>query len=105
MAPADADTVHRFGWLVLSYLKTLLDDPTDQQIEDLIQDEKIRRMMRDELGMFNYQQSSVVRALEIVPYLRRYEDFRKRGPRRQLALLKNEGFRLAMQIAEVDYLF
>lgn len=105
MAPEGADTVHLFGWLLFSYFRTLIEEPTDDQVEQLVNDEKVRRMMREELGMFNYEQSSIGKALEIIPFLKRWHDFKKRGHRRQLAFLKNEGFALALRMAEVDYLF
>ena len=99
------DTIHLFGWLIFSYFRTALEDPSLEQSEEFANDEKIRSLMREELGMFNHEQSSVQKALEIIPYLGRWEDFKRRGPRRQFALLKNEGFVLALQMAAVDYIF
>lgn len=105
LADNSAGTVNLFGWLLFSYFRTIIEEPTHEQSDQLAQDEDIRRIMREELGMFNHEQSAVSRALEIIPYLGRWLDFKRRGPRRQFAMLKNEGFPLALQMAEVDYIF
>lgn len=105
LADDSPDTVHLFGWLLFSYFRTILEEPTAEETDQLAQDEDVRRLMREELGMFNHEQSAVSRALEIIPYLGRWQDFKRRGPRRQFAMLKNEGFPLALQMAEVDYLY
>ncbi len=105
LAEGSADTVHLFAWLLFSYFRAINEDPTHEQTDQLAQDENIRLMMRDELGMFNHEQNAVSRALEIIPYLGRWLDFKRRGPRRQFAMLKNEGFPLALRMAEVDYIY
>jgi hypothetical protein len=41
--------------------------------------------------------------MELLPFLTQTDDFKRRGERRQLSLMKNEGFRLALIFAVADY--
>lgn len=109
MAPETVDTVHLFGRLILAMFyavretreKTFEGDESPDSIT--LDDERFQHVMRDELGMFKFEQSAIVKAMEMVPLLTRTEDIRKRGERRQIALLKSEGFSLALQIAILDH--
>ncbi len=97
-----ADTTQLFGWLVYSMLQAALHGPTEREEPISLEDELFQRLMRDELGMYKFEQTAVTKAVEILPVLTRTEDFKRRGERRQLGLMKNEGFRLALRIAETD---
>lgn len=106
MAPDTADTAHLFGWLVFSYFQTVIevDGSTSQENQGhLINQERFQSFMRDELGMYKFEQSTVSHAIETVAVLQRTEEIRRRGERRQFSVVKNEGFVLALQIAEADY--
>lgn len=104
------ETTQLFGWLVFSMLRTLQEaqensapsesDESRQPIS--IEDEMFQLMMRDELGMYKFEQTVLTKAMGLLATLKRSEDFRRRGERRQLALMKNEGFRLALRFAETD---
>ena len=59
--------------------------------------------MRDELGMFKFEQALVLKALHMQPLLARRKEFQKRGERRQAALLRNPGFPLALKWCERDW--
>ena len=106
MAPPEADTVHLFGWMIYSLFQTLMEteDFGDRRPEDIIEDERFQNLMRDELGMFKFEQMTVSKELEILRSLTRINDFKKRGERRQFNLVKSDGFALSLQMAEVDYL-
>ncbi len=103
-----ADTTQLFGWLTFAMYQAAVLGPSDraeQGLEPLtIEDEIFQRLMRDELGMYKFEQTTLVKAIELLPALARTEDFKRRGERRQLALMKNEGFKLGLRLAEVDYL-
>lgn len=53
--------------------------------------------------MFKSEQSLVAKALHMQSILRKKTDFERRGERRQLAVLQNEAFPLALQFASRDY--
>ena len=97
-----SDTTQLFGWLVYSMLQAALTGPSERTEPVTIDDEPFQRMMRDELGMFKYEQSALMKSIELVPYLNKTDEFKRRGERRQLALMKNEGFKLGLRFAEVD---
>lgn len=101
---APSDTSQLFGWLVYSMLQTALQGPSEREEPITVEDEIFQRMMRDELGMYKFEQAVITKAIELLPTLCKAEDFKKRGERRQLALIKNEGFKLALNIAAADYL-
>ncbi len=105
LAAGAADTLHLFGWMVFSLYQTLTEteDFGDKRPEDVIEDERFQKLMRDELGIFKFEQMALSKSLEIVTQLGRVADFKKRGERRQFSLVKNEGFALALQLAEVDF--
>lgn len=105
MAPDTADTVHLFGWLVFSMYQTVLETEgrENQRAEEMVGDERFQRFMRDELGMYKFEQSTVCHAIETVSFLLRTDEVRKRGERRQFSIVKNDGFVLAVRLAEVDY--
>ncbi|MCM2280749.1 MAG: poly(A) polymerase, partial [Bdellovibrionaceae bacterium] len=105
MAPDSADTVHLFGWLVFSLFQTVVEAEgrESERPEDIIAEDRFQNFMRDELGMYKFEQSTISHALETVSLLQRAEEIRKRGERRQFAVVKNEGFLLGLCMAEVDY--
>jgi poly(A) polymerase len=99
-----ADTTQLFGWLVYSMLQAAIDGPSNRETPITIEDDIFQRCMRDELGMYKFEQIALTKSIELCGLLRRVEDFRRRGERRQMALVRNEGFKLALRIAEADFL-
>lgn len=97
------DTTQLFGWLIFSILQTAHEGPSQRSEPITLEDEIFQRLMRDELGMYKFEQSVVKKAVQLMPILQRSEDFKKRGERRQLALMKNEGFKLGLQLAVADH--
>lgn len=92
-----------FGWLVFAMFKAAQDGPSTRPEPISIEDELFQYMMREELGMYKFEQTALSGAIDLLPALGRTEDFKRRGERRQLGLMKNEGFRLALRFAEADY--
>jgi len=98
-----ADTTQLFGWLIFSILQTAHEGPSERATPITIEDPIFQRLMRDELGMYKFEQSVVTKAIQLLPTLERTEDFKRRGERRQLALMKNEGFKLGLQLAVAEH--
>jgi poly(A) polymerase len=100
LTPADL-----FGILVLAYTRAFLqpDPALTTKSQDVLAPEKIQRWMRDELGMFKFEQALVAKALHVEPLLGKRREFQSKGERRQRALLSNEAFPLAMGFAQLDY--
>ena len=94
-----------FGELVHAYIRVSLQaEPAGgSHSRQLLENETLVGWMRDELGMFKYEQAQALKALSVEPLLMRRKDFQKRGERRQRALITNEAFPLALRFAECDY--
>jgi uncharacterized membrane protein YgcG len=97
--------VELFALLVHAYVRACLQpDPLEgPRARSVLDDENFQTWMRDELGMFKFEQALTVKALHVEPLLARRREFQKRGERRQRALLTNEAFPLALRFAGRDY--
>lgn len=112
LAPVVADVTkptELFAWVIFSMLECFKKWQRRSEPEATPPDwymspksDRLDEMMRNELGIFKYEQAHLMKALEIQSSLPRAEDFRRRGPRRQFALLRNEGFELALRLAEMN---
>lgn len=100
-APADL-----FAYLVHCFVRCSLQvDPTvHTRPRELAENEEFQAWMRDELGMFKFEQALTVKALHVEPLLSRRREFQRKGERRQRALLTNEAFPMALGFAKRDYL-
>ncbi|HVK61505.1 MAG TPA: hypothetical protein VM432_08145 [Bdellovibrionales bacterium] len=99
-----SNTAQLFAWLTLSMLQALRLGPSLRETPIEIEDELMQAFMREELGMYKFEQTVLTKAVELLPGLGRTEEFKRRGERRQLAFMKNEGFKLALRLAEADFL-
>jgi poly(A) polymerase len=99
-----SDTSQLFAWLVYSMLQAAIEGPSKRETPITIEDEIFQRCMRDELGMYKFEQIALTKAIELLPVMGRAEEFRRRGERRQMALVRNEGFKLTLRIAEADFI-
>ncbi|MCB0356007.1 MAG: hypothetical protein KDD40_03315, partial [Bdellovibrionales bacterium] len=81
----------------------LLNNHEPIKAKDILENPDIKSFLRDELGMFNYEQNTLAKALQMQSMLPKTESFAKKGMRRQLALLKNEAFPMALAIAQRDH--
>lgn len=99
-SPADL-----FGFLVHTYVRTFLHEDPNQgaRSRDLAENEEFAAWMRDELGMFKFEQALTIKALHVEPLLGRRKEFQRKGERRQRALVMNDAFPLALKFARQDY--
>ncbi|MCB0389802.1 MAG: poly(A) polymerase [Bdellovibrionales bacterium] len=97
--------VELFAMFVLAVLRSSFFKDHDVPIKakDILENEQIKVFMKDELGMFNYEQNALAKSLQMQSVLQKTDSFDKKGVRRRLAVLKNEAFQLALAIAERDH--
>ncbi len=94
-----------FGGLLYIYSKVILGD----NLADIVsywmgpESEALRIFLRDELGMFNAEQEAVRRAFELMPLMLNTEQYKRKGGRRQRALVQNPGFLLALHWLSIDH--
>ncbi|MGZ3723997.1 MAG: hypothetical protein ACXVA9_13735, partial [Bdellovibrionales bacterium] len=106
--PADQETLtpgDLFGILVLAFTRAFLqpDPALVTRSQDILGSERMQGWMRDELGMFKFEQALTAKALHVEPLLAKRREFQAKGERRQRALLANDAFPLAMGFAQLDY--
>lgn len=95
-----------FALVVLAYVRAAIQPDVMAQplrARDWEEHPKLLPLMRDELGMFKFEQALISKALHMQSTLQRVDDFARRGMRRQLAVLRNEAFHMALLLAERDY--
>lgn len=93
-----ANTGQVFAWLIASLVDTLAEEGTTPSEEEL------NKLMRDELGMYKFEQSLVIDALKLRRALEKTADHRRRGERRLAGIVRREGFALALRLAAADLL-
>jgi poly(A) polymerase len=99
-----SNALEMFGSLVHAFVRTfLIPDPTETlKNKDLMEHPVLVPWMRDELGMFKFEQTLVLKALHTQSLLIRRKEFQRRGERRQAALMRNPSFPLSLQWCERD---
>jgi poly(A) polymerase len=93
-----------FADLVRSYVRSYIEpDPhAPLKAKELLEHEGLAFLMREEMGMFKYEQSLVAKALQMQSLLNKRDEFERKGEKRQMALLRNEAFPLALRLAYHD---
>lgn len=94
-----------FGMLVHAYVRSFLqpEPGAGPKARGAFEDESFQTWMRDELGMFKFEQALAIKALHVEPLLARRKEFQRKGERRQRALLTNDAFPIALKYAEKDF--
>jgi poly(A) polymerase len=101
------DTALLAGTVMLGWLRARhgLATREDELIKSsYTHDEHFVRLAKDQMGLHNWEMSVITRAISIQKMLTDPEDFRKRGQKRRNALLFNEAFPLAVNLAHIDAL-
>ena len=91
------DTGQVFGWLLATILETLNEENISMSEDEL------GKLMRDELGMYKFEQSLVLDALKLRRAFENTDEHRRKGERRQAGVVKREGFSLALRLAVADH--
>ena len=91
------DTGQVFGWLLATILETLNEEGIS------LSENELGKLMRDELGMYKFEQSLVLDALKLRRAFENTDEHRRKGERRQAGVVKREGFQLALKLALADF--
>jgi poly(A) polymerase len=87
-----------FAWLAASIFDTLSEEGASPSEEEL------NVFMRDELGMYKFEQSLVIDALKLRRTIEKTVEHRRRGERRLVGIIRREGFDIALRLASTDLL-
>jgi formyltetrahydrofolate synthetase len=71
--------------------------------EDILKNEKIKTLLRDELGMYNVEQSLTAKAIELTRKLQRIDKFEQKKHEQKVQFVCNDAFPLALMLAKADY--
>lgn len=91
-----ADAAQLFAWLLAAIAETR------NEVGAPIGDDELNAVMRDELGMYKFEQTLIFDIIKMQRTLERTGDIRRRGERRQGSLIRREGFALALRLALAD---
>ena len=99
-----SDNCTLFAGVIHAYYRTCIQPNMDKhpKVKDLKENEQLKQLMRDELGMFNYEQDRCLKALSMQKTLQSWEDYQRKGDRRKRAVFHNEAFPLGLMFSEVD---
>lgn len=70
---------------------------------EIEEDVRFNAFARDEVGIFKQEISIFFHTMKTVTGLKKRDYYSRKGERRQAAFVKNEGFILALKIAQMDY--
>ncbi|MEZ4872918.1 MAG: poly(A) polymerase [Bdellovibrionales bacterium] len=99
-----SDNSTLFAGVVHAYYRSMIQPSLEKtpSTKDLKTHEKLKSLMRDELGMFNYEQDRCLKALHMQKTLQNWEEYERRGDRRRQAVFQNESFPLGLIYCELD---
>lgn len=103
--PAEAEPVELLGYFLLSYYRAAKNSQCHEPVsaDQFLQDPDLIRLMRDEFGLFKYEQAMIAKAFQLQNSLQKTQEFKSRGIRKRSALVGNDGFSVALIFAQADY--
>jgi len=75
----------------------------DFRANEILEDAKYIKLMRDELGLFKSEQEDITKALQLVALLKKRQDFEKRGERRRITIVRSPSFDLALKLCQREH--
>ncbi|HWU42046.1 MAG TPA: hypothetical protein VN132_01370, partial [Bdellovibrio sp.] len=71
--------------------------------ENVYNDSKLAYFMREEIGIFKQEAIMIMKAMHLMPGLRKIDTYSRKGDRRQMAFVTNDSFALALKLSIMDY--
>jgi poly(A) polymerase len=105
MALNEDQPTELFSALLLSYYRAMhqQDPGGPTELDQISEDELLKKFFRDELGMSNVEQRFFAKAMHLQSLLRSVDKFRNRGEKRQMAVLAQEAFPMALRLSRLDH--
>lgn len=95
------DPTELFSGFMLAFLKAHHGEEA-WDLAALQSDDRLQYFLREELGMFKQEQTTMFKALELTVGLQKIDAYLRKGERRQIGFLRNEAFPLALKLAQVE---
>lgn len=97
------DPYELYAMLLLAYVRACTLESTDTKVVDeFLHKEDFMAFVREEVGMFNAEIGTVIRAIQTIPMLTDTEKWRSRGHKRLMSFVKSEYFPITLLMAQVD---
>ncbi len=98
--------VELFAILTLAYFRSVVElDPNHKfNANDLLEHPKLQPLFKNQLGLFNYEQRLIARAIHLQPDLMDLSTFNDKKDSQKAALVTNEAFGIALLMAYADHL-
>lgn len=94
--PLEQDPTTLFGVFLWSMYQASAQGESEQEALDWISSEKVQEFAKREMGVFNTELTGIEQAFKTIPRLEDFETFERKGRRRQIGLLNQKSFPLAL---------
>ena len=91
-----------FSGLLYAFMKAYFGED-DWNLEQIENDNDFNQILKDELGVFKVEAAIYFKALGLIPQLSNIDNYLRKGERRRVGFLRNEGFDLSLKLAQLDY--
>ena len=96
------DPVELFAGFMFAFMKAQYGEGAWSNAE-VYDDPKLAYFMREEMGIFKQEAMMILKAMHLMPGLRKIDLYSRKGERRQMAFVTNEAFGLALKLSLIDY--
>ncbi len=99
------DTILLYSLFMLSFLQARFpEEDVFTNPKKMLEDPALNFFMREELGMFKYEQFAVVRAISYIKSLYKIERFKNKSYEKKMNILKVEAFPISLLLADIHFL-
>lgn len=98
-----SDPTELFSGVLASFLQAKF--PQGYKLDELSETEGFQLFVRDELGIFKAEIAIFLQAMQFINILKKIDTYRKKGPRRQQALLAHPNFSLSLKLGFLTHQF
>ena len=96
------DPAELFGVFIWSLIEALNIEKTEESLIRWVKSDKVQELFKTELGTFKLEVTQIEQALRILPILFNFEEFTRKGARRQEGLLSQKSFPLALTLHSLN---
>ncbi len=94
-----------YGYFSLAYYRSFINNDPETRLtaEDILKNDRLKLLLREELGMYNVEQTITAKALELQHRLQQTQKFDLKKPDQKKLFIQNDAFPLALMLSKADY--
>lgn len=96
------DPTELFAGFMFAFMKAQYGEGTWTN-DTVYDDPKLAYFMREEMGIFKQEALMILKAMHLMPGLKKIDLYSRKGERRQMAYVMSEGFALSLKLSMIDY--